>query len=117
MKTQSAKAKGRKLQKEIVAMILETFPELQEDDVVSRSMGVSGTDVMLSPKAQQLFPYAVEAKNKERLNVWEAIQQSEKNSGDLTPVLFFTRNRTKTYVCIEATEFMKLTKKANGLQR
>lgn len=39
MKPQSAKAKGRRLQQQVAAAVLENYRELTEDDVRSTSMG------------------------------------------------------------------------------
>jgi hypothetical protein len=39
MKPQSAKAKGRRLQQQVAAAVLENYHELTEDDVRSTSMG------------------------------------------------------------------------------
>ena len=47
MKTSSAKAKGRRLQQKVRDLLLETFTELQPDDIRSTSMGVSGEDLQL----------------------------------------------------------------------
>lgn len=110
---QSRKAKGRKFQQQICEMIRSAFPVLDGDDVTSRSMGAAGTDVLLSPHAQHFFPFAVEAKNQEKLNIWSALQQAEANRGKLTPILFFKRNRTKPYVALSAKDFMELIKKIN----
>ncbi len=65
MRTSSAKAKGRRLQQKVRDLILETFSELEEDDVRSTSMGASGEDVLLSPLARKKFPFSVECKNVE----------------------------------------------------
>jgi len=66
---QSRKQKGRRLQQAVRDLILENFKELEPDDVRSTPMGVSGTDVQLSPAARRLFPYSTECKNTERLNI------------------------------------------------
>ncbi len=44
-------------------------------------MGAGGEDIMLSAKARNMFPYSVECKNQETLNVWKAFEQAEHNSG------------------------------------
>lgn len=93
-------------------MILENFTSLEQDDVVSTLMGDSGTDIKLSPAARKVFPYSVEAKNQEKLNIWEALKQAESNCKEGTyPALFFKRNNTKTYVVIESEHFFELVKK------
>ena len=108
MKTSSAKAKGRRLQQKVRDLLLETFTELQPDDIRSTSMGVSGEDLQLSPAARKLIPFAIECKNQEKLNVWDSLKQAEENSGDYDPVLIFKRNRSKTYAVINIEKFIEL---------
>ena len=62
MNTQSAKAKGRKLQQWVRDAIISAC-NLQADDVQSRSMGAGGEDIMLSPTARAEFPFSIECKN------------------------------------------------------
>ena len=77
MKTRSAKNKGKRLQNDVRDLILETFTELEPDDVRSTTMGDSGEDVLLSPAARKLFPFSVECKNQEKLNIWSSLEQAE----------------------------------------
>lgn len=109
MKTQSCKAKGRKLQQETVATIKQAFPELKDNDVQSVSMGTNGEDIVMSPLAESVFPYSVECKNVERLNIWKAIEQSEGNAPrGKTPLLAIRKNRTKAFAVVPWDHFMKL---------
>ena len=108
MKTSSAKAKGRRLQQKVRDLLLETFTELEPDDIRSTSMGVSGEDLQLSPAARKLIPFAIECKNQEKLNVWDSLKQAEENSGDYDPVLIFKRNRSKTYAVVNIEKFIEL---------
>ena len=108
MKTSSAKAKGRRLQQKVRDLLLETFTELEPDDIRSTSMGVSGEDLQLSPAARKLIPFAIECKNQEKLNVWDSLKQAEENSGDYDPVLIFKRNRSKTYAVVNVEKFIEL---------
>jgi len=104
------KQKGRKLQQVVRDSILKLFPELTERDVRSTPMGVSGEDVQLSAKAAELFPYAVEAKCHEKLNIWSALEEAEGNNRDLEPLLVFKRNRSEIYAVVSFKHFMKLLK-------
>ena len=113
MKTSSAKAKGRRLQQKVRDLLLETFTELEPDDIRSTSMGVSGEDLQLSPAARKLIPFAIECKNQEKLNVWDSLKQAEENSGDYDPVLIFKRNRSKTYAVLEIEKFVELINENN----
>lgn len=106
--TASRKAKGRKLQQLIRDKILLMFHELTENDVQSTPMGVSGIDVQLSEAARKKFPYAIESKNQEKLNIWSALEQSAGDNRDLTPLLIFKRNRSEVYCALRFDDFMSL---------
>lgn len=108
MKTSSAKAKGRRAQQEVRNAILEAFPALEPDDVKCAVMGESGEDVQLSPAARKKFPFSIEVKNVERLNIWQALTQAEANAEKYTPLLAFRRNRTKMYVALPLAAFLEL---------
>ena len=108
MKPRSAKNKGKRLQNQVRDLILEKFQQLEEDDVRSTTMGDSGEDVLLSPFARRLFPFSIECKNQEKLNIWSSLEQAENNSGSHTPLLIFKRNRTKTYVVLEFDKLLEL---------
>ena len=110
MKPRSAKNKGKRLQNKVRDLILEKFQQLEEDDVRSTTMGDSGEDVLLSPAARKLFPFSVECKNQEKLNIWSALEQTENNSNNHVPLLIFKRNRTKTYAVLELKDFIRLIK-------
>ena len=114
MRPQSCKAKGRRLQQHVVQQLLRTFPELEADDVRSVSMGCSGEDIVLSPRARQLLPYAFECKNQEKLNLWSSIDQCEANAGANHPVLVFKRNREKTRVVLSLQHFLALIRRGDA---
>ena len=111
VKTSSAKAKGRNLQKWVRDAILESFPGLEPDDVRSTSMGCGGEDLQLSPAARKKFNFSVECKNVEKLNVWAAYEQASANCGKHEPLLIMKKNRKKPLVVMDAEEFIKLIKK------
>ena len=108
MKPRSAKNKGKRLQNKVRDLILEKFNQLEPDDVRSITMGDSGEDILLSPAARRLFPFSVECKNQEKLNIWSSLEQAEGNSGNHPPLVIFKRNRTKTYAVLEFDELLKL---------
>ena len=110
MKTSSAKAKGRRLQQEVQQALLQTFDDLEADDIKVAIMGESGEDVKFSPAARRKFPYSIECKNVEKLNIWGALKQAEDNAKTHKPLLVFKRNRSKTYVALEMEDFLKLYK-------
>jgi|TARA_B100000959_G_scaffold256319_1_gene289390 hypothetical protein len=108
MKPRSAKNKGKRLQNKVRDLILEKFTQLEPDDVRSITMGDSGEDILLSPAARRLFPFSVECKNQEKLNIWSSLEQAEENSGNHSPLVIFKRNRSKTYAVLEFDELLKL---------
>ena len=108
MKPRSAKNKGKRLQNKVRDLILEKFDELEPDDVRSITMGDSGEDILLSPVARKVFPFSVECKNQEKLNIWSALEQAEDNSGNHIPLVIFKRNRSKTYAVLEFDRLLEL---------
>ena len=71
MKTSSAKAKGRNLQKRVRELLIEKL-DIHPEDIESRSMGASGEDLIMARAAREKFPYSIECKNQEKVNVWSA---------------------------------------------
>lgn len=75
--------------------------ELELDDIVSRPMGSSGDDLMLSPAAQRLFPFSVECKCVENLSIWSALTQATARLKDgRVPVVVASKNRRKYPVVV-----------------
>ena len=112
MKPQSAKAKGRRLQQQFRELLIEELG-IHPEDIESRSMGAGGEDLIMARAARQKFPYSIECKNVEKLNVWEAYKQAEENSKDYEPVVVMKKNNHKTLVVIDAEHFVKIHKDFN----
>ena len=109
MKTQSAKAKGRKLQQWIRNLLIEKL-EIHPEDIESRSMGAGGEDLIIARAAREKFPHSIECKNQEKVNVWEAYKQAEENSKGYEPIVVIKRNNSKTLVVIDAEYFVSMFK-------
>ncbi len=107
MKTQSAKAKGRRLQNK-VAELIRQYTGLDENEVKSTPMGTNGVDIWLSNAALKLFPFAIECKNTESLNIWKAIEQAENNGKKYQPIVIFSRNRSDIYVTLSLAKFLEI---------
>ena len=107
LKTSSGKAKGRKFQQFVRDMMLIKAPNLTDDDIRSTSMGASGPDILLSTAAKSVYPWAIEVKCQERLNVWRAWEQtvSHIESDTEMPVLFIKKNRSTALVVMTADDF------------
>lgn len=87
----SRKARGRIGQQEVRRIFLDTFEELSEDDIVSRSSGASGTDLLLSPKAQELIPFDIEVKFQQNWRLGDWWKQTKANS-TRKPLLCLRKN-------------------------
>ena len=107
MRTQSAKAKGRRLQQWIRDLLIEKL-EVHPEDIESRSMGAGGEDLIMARAARKKFPYSIECKNQEKVNIWDAYDQAQENSGDYEPIVVLKRNNTKPLVLIDADDFVRV---------
>ena len=107
MKTSSAKAKCRKLQQWVVTKLIDIL-KLDAEDLESRPMGSQGEDVILGKQSRDAFPYSIECKNQEAVNVWKSYEQAQTNCKGYEPLLVIKRNRSKPLVVIDAESFMKL---------
>ena len=114
MLTQSSKSKGRRFQQYVRDMLLLKAPSLKADDVRSTSMGVTGPDIQLSTAAQLVYPWVIEIKNQERINVWKAWDQTKAHLDvsddymDYMPILFLKKNRSDALVVLNADDFFGL---------
>ena len=111
MKTSSAKAKGRRAQQEVMRLHLKYAPELTPDDIKSLPMGAQGEDNWFSAAAREIYPYSVEVKNVERLDIWGALEQADEHHSEYPGVVFFKRNRSKLYVALDAEVFIQFLRR------
>ena len=109
MKTQSAKAKGRRFQQWVRDQLIEKL-EVHPEDIESRSMGAGGEDLIMARAARAKFPYSIECKNQESVNVWKSYEQAVENSGNYEPIVIIKRNKSKPLVLIDAEHFVSLLK-------
>ena len=110
MNVRSNKAKGRKLQNMVRDLLREAFPSLEEDDIKSQTMGMTGEDIVLSPAARKKIPYSFECKNVERLQFWAAVEQACSNCDDRIPAVIVKKNRQEPYIAIPIESFIKMIK-------
>ena len=107
MKPQSAKAKGRALQQWVVDKLVELLG-FDPEDLESRPMGSNGEDIIMGVQSRKQFPYSIECKNQEKLNVWKAYDQAKANSGEYEPLLVIKKNQKKPLVVLDAEYFVNL---------
>jgi hypothetical protein len=107
MKTQSAKAKGRNLQKWVRESLIHLLG-IHPSDIESRSMGSGGEDIILARAAREVWPFSAECKNQERVNLWEAYDQASANAGQWEPIVFIKKNHRKPLVLLDAHYFLEM---------
>jgi len=110
MKPQSAKAKGRNLQKWVVKELHKRFPQLREGDLVSTSMGAGGEDVKLSPHARDVIPFQFECKSLAKAAIFGQYEQA-KTHGTHEPVVVIKQNGCKPLVALDAEAFFDIISK------
>ena len=113
MITQSRKAKGRRLQQKFMQLLIEDL-DIDPEDIESRSMGAGGEDLIMSKAARNKFPFSIECKNQERMNIWSAWDQAVNNRGIYEPLVVIKKNGVNPLVVLDAKVFMEYVKKFNG---
>jgi len=109
MRPQSAKAKGRRLQQWVREQLIEKL-NVHPEDIESRSMGAGGEDLIMARAAREKFPHSIECKNVEKLNIWDAYEQSLANSGDYEPIVIIKKNGKKPLVVVDAEYYIQMFK-------
>ncbi len=106
----SNQRKGNKLQRQVVKAILDFFPSLSKDDVVSCPPSVKGVDIILSDKAKEIFPFKIECKNHERMKyLWDMYEYGENIDGDETTILVTKRNKKPPLAVMHYADCLELT--------
>ena len=113
MKTSSAKAKGRRLQQKFMQLLIEKL-DIDPEDIESRSMGAGGEDLIMSKAARNKFPYSIECKNQEKLNIWSAWDQANGNKGSYEPLVVIKKNGVRPLVVLDAENFLDMIKEFNN---
>ena len=113
MLTSSAKAKGRRLQQWMAELLVEQLG-IHPEDIESRPMGSPGEDLIMARAAREKFPFSVECKNQESLNVWKAYEQACANAkGIHTPIVVIKKNKERPLVVIDAETFVDMVGEIN----
>ena len=103
------KQKGRLMQQQLMRLLLAKFPQLEPDDITSRSMGAGGEDLLLSPAARKLIPYSFECKSIARFAGHTYMEQAQANTpAGIKPVAVVKANHKKPVVIIYLDDFMEL---------
>ena len=112
LRPSSAKAKGRKLQQWFTNKMVEILG-LDAEDLESRPMGSQGEDIIMGKQSRNKFPYSIECKNQEAVNLWKAYAQAEENCKGYEPLVVLKRNRSKPLVLVDAEYFISIHKENN----
>lgn len=110
MKTSSAKAKGRNLQKWVRDELLTLADNLSSDDIRSTSMGASGVDIQLSQAGKIIWPFAIECKNLNRVAAYQWYDQAKSNAGKEIPIVVAKQNHSDPIVICDAKWFFEAFK-------
>ena len=115
IKISSAKGKGRELQRRVAIDISELtgIPFDQQDDeslIRYREMGQPGTDVVLRGQAAKAFPFSIECKCSENLDLSGSIAQAKANQrkGHDWLVIHKTRRIQETIVLLDWKTFIRI---------
>lgn len=117
MKISSCKDKGRRLQNWIAQQIslLLDIPWGRDEQIESRPMGQSGTDIRLVADAKDRFPWSVEAKWQETWDVPGFIRQAKNNQNPGTDwLLIIKKNRHEEIAILDAEVFFDLLRLIPG---
>ncbi|NCV17589.1 MAG: hypothetical protein EBX03_03260 [Rhodobacteraceae bacterium] len=113
MKTQSAKAKGRKLQQWFRDQLIDRF-SFSKDDVRSTSMGAGGEDILFSKAAGDRLGISIECKSRDSIAVYNFYAQAKDNCpDDRQPVVIIKQNHSKPLAVIDAEYFVNLLKESD----
>lgn len=108
--TATRKAKGREGQKEVMQILLQSAPELEPLDIRSTSMGASGEDLLLSPKARLIYPISPEVKRRKSgfKFFYDAIEQTDRPGNRYAPVVFYRQDRKYWMVTQRLEDWLRM---------
>lgn len=89
---------------------------LEPDDVKSTSMGASGEDVQLSPKARATIPISVECKARKSFKTFYDYYDQAKGQGKGEPVVVIKQDRAIPLALVDAVFLMRLLRDSYDLK-
>lgn len=87
---------------------MEFCDTLEPDDVKSTSMGASGEDVQLSPKARATIPVSIECKARKSFKTFYDFYDQAAGQGKGEPVVVIKQDRAKPLALIDLETLIKL---------
>lgn len=113
IKPASAKAKGRRFQQAVRAMLIK-YLGLDPTDVESRPMGSQGEDIIIGAQSRRVFPYSIETKHRKSMKeVYTAYQQAVDNCPEGAEPLYVVRTDYQRHplVLLDFAHFLKVLDK------
>lgn len=103
MKVRSAIIKGRKFQKDIASIILGHLSgagfDFDETDIHPAIGAQHGSDIILTSRVQQVFPFDVECKKQKKVDLFSAYRQAVSRSRTgVFPLIVAAENNSKPCV-------------------
>lgn len=114
MKTRSAKAKGKRLEKWVLKILKEQFG-FTSDEVRVNIGAETGADIKMASYAEQYFPFKIECKNQEAVGpIYTMYDQaiSHCKMGDREPLLIIKKNGKRPLAVMDADEFFFVLRQA-----
>lgn len=117
MKSRSCKAKGKRLTKLIKEKLHQWAIDLQDDDIKLPTTSEPGQDIHLSPAARLKYPFVIESKMVEKLNIGEAYKQAqthtkfthpEYRAHNQIPIVVHSKNRSPVLVTLDFEDLLWL---------
>lgn len=100
----ASKARGKRAELDLVHQLQKKFG-FSEARRTAQYCGKAGTSDVVG-----ILGVHCECKAVERLNIWKALSQSERDSKGDIPAVFFKRNRSGWYVAVPLKDFVRLYK-------
>lgn len=67
--------------------------------------------MLLSSAAREKFPFSIECKNTERLNLWDSWSQAKANAGAHSPILVVHKNNSDTLCVLSWKVFLEMAQR------
>lgn len=113
MKIASAKRKGKILEQLLRTKLLETYPELDTEDIRTTIGQERGSDLKLTRRAQRLIPYVFECKNRASFIGYSWFQQCIAHDGEFEPIVVIKQNRSDPLAIMSLDHFLKIIRKGD----
>jgi hypothetical protein len=84
------------------------------EGMMVKATSMPGVDLYIAPEHRPKFPFSIEVKNVEQLNIWAALAQAQENQESGAPIVFFKRSGTPFFIAIDAETFLSMQQRLNG---